>query len=264
MTSSAEPSAPSDLASPKSGSIAASLAFNIAFWLWTAVMVLAALPVLAMSRRAMVGHAMRWERGVQWLLRSIIGLDYELRGEERMPAGPVIIAMKHQSAWDTITAHLLFDDPAVALKRELTLIPIFGWSLMHAGMIKIDRGHGTRALRSLIEGGREAVARGSPVLIFPEGTRAAPGSQHPYHPGVAALYKHLDLPVIPVALNSGLFWGRRQFTKRPGRILVEILEPIRPGLERKAFMAELQSRIETASLRLIAEAKASGSAAVSR
>jgi 1-acyl-sn-glycerol-3-phosphate acyltransferase len=122
-------------------------------------------------------------------------------------------------------------------------------------MIKVDRGQGTRALRSLIEGGRKAIARGSPILIYPEGTRTPPGQRRPYHPGVAALYKQLALPVVPVALNSGLYWGRRSFAKRSGTILVEFLEPIQPGLERKAFMAELEQRIETATDRLIAEAR---------
>lgn len=221
-------------------------------------MALLALPQLLRSRLAMVRHAERWERGIQGLLRIIVGLDHEVRGEGRRPDGAAIYALKHQSAWDTITAHLLIDDPAIVLKQELTRIPIFGSCLLHAGMIKVDRGHGTRALRSMIEGGRKAAARGSPIVIFPEGTRTPPGEKIPYHPGVAALYKQLALPVVPVALNSGLFWGRRRFAKRRGTILVEFLQPIEPGLERKAFMAELEQRIEPATAALIAEAKAGG------
>ena len=233
-----------------------SLLFNIAFWLWGVVMALAALPVLLMPREAMVRHAERWERGIQWLLRHLVGLDYRVIGDEHRRNSEVIYAIKHQSAWDTVTTHLLIDDPAIALKQELTKIPIFGPCLLHAGMIKIDRGHGTRALRSLIDGAREAIARGSPVVIFPEGTRTPPGERRSYHPGVAALYKQLALPVVPVALNSGLFWGRRSFVKRPGTILVEFLEPIQPGLDRKAFMAELERRIETATDRLVEKAGA--------
>ncbi len=231
-----------------------SLLFNIAFWLWGLVMALAALPILMMSRKAMTRHAERWERGIQWLLRHLVGLDYQVIGDEHRQDGRVIFAIKHQSAWDTVTTHLLIDDPAIALKQELTRIPIFGPCLLHAGMIRIDRGHGAKALRSLIEGAREAIERGSPVVIFPEGTRTAPGEKGTYHPGIAALYKQLALPVVPVALNSGLFWGRRSFVKRSGTILVEFLEPIQPGLDRKAFMAELEQRIETATDRLIAEA----------
>ena len=217
-------------------------------------MAFAALPVLSMSREAMVRHAERWERGIQWLLRHLVGLDYQIRGAEHRADSGVIFAIKHQSAWDTVTTHLLIDDPAIALKQELTMIPIFGRCLLHAGMIKIDRGHGTRALRSLIKGGREATLRGSPIVIFPEGTRTPPGEKRPYHPGIAALYKQLALPVVPVALNSGLFWGRRSFAKKPGTIQVEFLEPIQPGLDRKAFMAALEDAIETATARLAAEA----------
>jgi 1-acyl-sn-glycerol-3-phosphate acyltransferase len=236
--------------------VISSFLFNIAFWLWGVVMAFAALPLLLMPRMSMVRHAMRWERGIQWLLRHLVGLDYRVLGEEHRDAGggQVIFALKHQSAWDTVVTHLLIDDPAIALKKELIKIPIFGWCLRHAGMIEIDRGHGTKAIRSLIDGGRKAVARGSPIVIFPEGTRTPPGEKHAYQPGIAALYKQLQLPVVPVALNSGLFWGRRRFAKRPGTILVEFLEPITPGLERKAFMAELESRIETATDRLVAHA----------
>lgn len=213
-----------------------------------------ALPILLGSRLAMVRHAERWERGLQWLLRTLVGLDYAVRGADRVPKSGVIFAVKHQSAWDTITAHLLVEDPAIPLKQELTKVPIFGRCLLHAGMIRLDRGHGTQALRSLIDGGRLAVERGSPIFIFPEGTRTQPGEKSRYHPGVAALYKQLALPVVPVALNSGLYWGRRSFAKRAGTILVEFLEPIEPGLDRKTFMAELEHRIETATARLITEA----------
>ncbi len=219
-------------------------------------MALLALPMLLMPREAMVRQAERWERGIQWLLRTLIGLDYKVLGEEHRQNSQVIYAFKHQSAWDTITTHLLVADPAIALKQELAKIPIFGQCLLHAGMIKIDRGHGTKALRSLIDGGRKAIARGSPIVIFPEGTRTPPGTKHRYHPGVAALYKQLGLPVVPVALNSGVFWGRRAFAKQPGLILVEFLEPIQPGLERKAFMGELEQRIEAATERLVERANA--------
>ncbi len=238
-----------------------SVLFNITFWLWGLIMALLALPILLMSREAMVRHAERWERGIQWLLRHLVGLDFQVTGEENRRDNRVIYAIKHQSAWDTVTTHLLIDDPAIALKQELTRIPIFGPCLLHAGMIKIDRGHGTKALRSLIEGARQAIARGSPVVIFPEGTRTPPGEKHPYHPGIAALYKQLALPVVPVALNSGLFWGRRSFVKRPGIIQVAFLEPIQPGLDRKAFMTELEQRIETATDLLIEEADGKSAAA---
>ena len=227
-------------------------------------MALAALPLLLMPRNVLLHHAMRWERGIQWLLRHLVGLDYRILGaDNKIEGGGVIYAIKHQSAWDTVTAHLLIHDPAIALKKELTQIPVFGACLHHVGMIEIDRGSGAKALRSLIGGARQAIERGSPIAIFPEGTRAPPGEKHRYHPGVAALYKEFQLPVVPVALNSGLFWGRRQFIKRPGTILVEFLEPIAPGLDRKTFMAILEERIESATDGLITKAEAERSMASS-
>jgi 1-acyl-sn-glycerol-3-phosphate acyltransferase len=235
--------------------LARSLLFNLALWLWTGVMVLAALPLLAAPRERMVALGRLWQRGVQALLARLTGLTYEVRGRERIPATPAIFAFKHQSAWETMVLNLLFPDLAIVLKRELTRIPLFGWYLRHAGMIGIDRAGGARALRMLVEDGRAALARDSSIVIFPEGTRAPVGERNPYQPGVAALYRQLDCPVVPVALNSGLFWRRRGFIKRPGRIVVEFLPPIAPGLDRKAFMAELEHRIESATARLIAEAR---------
>ncbi len=232
-----------------------SLLFNVAFWLWTGALVILVLPMLLWPRPAMMAAARLWERGVQGLLAALAGLTYEVRGRERIPAEPALFAIKHQSTWETLTVHLLLADPAIVLKQELTRIPLFGRYLLHAGMIRIDRRGGARALRALVEDARAALARGSEVVVFPEGTRAPPGGRNPYHPGVAALYLQLGCKVVPVALNSGLFWGRRSFVKRPGRIVIEFLAPIEPGLERKAFMAELERRIEGATQELIAEAR---------
>jgi 1-acyl-sn-glycerol-3-phosphate acyltransferase len=232
-----------------------SAVFNLALWSWTAIMLVAALPWLAFPPRFMLAHSRAWMRGMQFLLATIVGLEYEVRGRPAPSARPAIFALKHQSAWETLTIHLLLDGAAIVLKRELTQIPLFGWTLLHAGMIRIDRQGGPRALRGLVEGGRAALARGAPIVIFPEGTRVPPGEHRPYHPGVAALYRHLDCPVVPVALNSGVFWPRRSFVKRPGRIVVEFLPPVQPGLERKAFMTELHDRLEPATERLVAEAR---------
>jgi 1-acyl-sn-glycerol-3-phosphate acyltransferase len=237
------------------GAIARSAVFNLALWSWTGIMLVAAMPWLAFPPRFMLAHSRAWMRGVQFLLTSFVGLDYEVRGRPSGPLPPAIFALKHQSAWETLAVHLLLDGAAIALKRELTQIPLFGWTLLHAGMIRVDRRGGPRALRSLVEGGRAALARGSPIVIFPEGTRVPPGERRPYQPGVAALYRHLDCPVVPVALNSGVFWPRRSFLKRPGRIVVEFLPTIEPGLERKAFMAELRNRLEPATDRLVVEAR---------
>jgi 1-acyl-sn-glycerol-3-phosphate acyltransferase len=242
-------------ARPSPGVVLRSLLFNIAFWLWTGAMVICALPSLLWPRGAVMAVARFWERGVQRLLSALVGLGYEVRGRERIPAEPAVFAIKHQSAWETLTIHLLLADPAIVLKQELTRIPLFGRYVLRAGMIGIDRRGGARALRSLVEDARTALARGSEVVVFPEGTRAPPGGRNPYHPGIAALYLQLGCRVVPVALNSGLFWGRRSFIKRPGRIVIEFLAPIEPGLERRAFMAELERRIEARTAELLAEAR---------
>lgn len=238
-----------------------SLAFNVGFWSWTLAMAIVGIPLLALPRRFVMGHARIWMAGTQAMLKTLVGLDYEVRGREHLPREPAILALKHQSAWETLVLLLVIDDPAIALKRELTLIPVFGWYTLRAGMIRIDRSSGAAALRSMVEGARAALLRGSPVVIFPEGTRVAPGAHRPYHPGVAALYLQLDRPVVPVALNSGLFWPRRSFAKQPGRIVVEFLPPIAPGLDRRAFMLELERRLEGATTRLVAEGRAQLAAA---
>lgn len=238
---------------------ARALLFNLFFYLWTALLCVLTLPAYPfLDERGMRWVARFWMYGLQGALRLLVGLTYEVRGRERLPPGPALIASKHQSAWETLIFHVLVPDIAVGLKYELTRIPIFGWYLMRGGCIRIDRGGAARALRSLVEGARAAAARGLSILIFPEGTRRGPDDPPDYKPGVAALYAALDLPVVPVALNSGLFWRRRGFIKKPGRITVEFLDPIPPGLERRAFMAELQSRIEPATARLLAEARARG------
>ncbi len=151
---------------------------------------------------------------------------------------------------------IVLGDAAYVLKRQLLWIPIYGWYLRKLDNLSVDRAGGASALRVMVEAGKRIIAQGRSIVIFPEGTRTVPGERRPYHPGIAALYTQLDVPVVPVALNSGLFWGRRAFLKRPGRIVLEFLPSIAPGLPRKVFMRELESRIETASERLCATAGA--------
>ncbi|MBU6507573.1 MAG: 1-acyl-sn-glycerol-3-phosphate acyltransferase [Alphaproteobacteria bacterium] len=235
-----------------------SLIFQLAFWSWTALMAFAGLPFLLGTRRGMLAFGTFWARGVFALLRGIVGLDYEMRGRRHLPVGPCIVAMKHQSAWDTLAATILFPDCAVVIKRELGWLPFYGWYVVKAGSITVDRGAASRALRRMVKRAERVVAERRTILIFPQGTRTAVGARKPYLPGIAALYQQLELPVVPVAVNSGLFWGRRQFMRRPGTVLVEILPPIVPGKPRPAFMAELERRIETATDGLVAEGRARG------
>lgn len=230
-----------------------SILFNLLFFAWTGAIVVFGLPALVIGRPAVYFIGRLWSRGTFALLHHLVGLQYRIVGRERLLPEPVIIAAKHQSAWDTMICSLLFAEPAYVLKRELTWIPLFGWLLLRGGMIAVDRRAGGSALRRMLRQAQKAVQQGRSILIFPEGTRTAPGTSLPYHPGVAALYEHVGLPVVPVALNSGLFWGRRSFLKRPGTITLEILNPIEPGLPRRAFLNVLRERIETASLRLASQ-----------
>ncbi|MDX1401192.1 MAG: lysophospholipid acyltransferase family protein [Kiloniellales bacterium] len=232
-----------------------SLIFNIFFWLWTAGFLILCLPFL-LARPIVIywiGHI--WARVSLWALRWICGLGHEIRGREHLPNGPFIAACKHQSAWDTLILALLARQPAVVLKRELLRIPIFGWFLARAAMVPIDRSAGMSALKSMLSEAKDRAAEGRAIVIYPEGTRTAPGEKRPYHPGVFALYKDLNLPLIPMALNSGLFWGRKSFLKKPGKILIEILPALANGLPRKEFQKQLEEQIEEATARLVAEAK---------
>ncbi|MGH6979899.1 MAG: lysophospholipid acyltransferase family protein [Stellaceae bacterium] len=228
-----------------------SILFNALFYLGTVIASLLGLPVLLLPRRVAASFGHYWAKWVLWLAGWSAGLRYEVRGRENLPRGPSIVAVKHQSAWDTFAAAALFDDPAIVVKRELFRIPFYGWYLRKAGMIGIDRDLGAGALRRMLTASRAAVAQGRPILIFPEGTRTPVGGDAPYHPGVAALARDLKLPVVPVALNSGLFWGRRAFYKRPGTIVVEILPPLPGETDRRRITDELRSRIETATARLV-------------
>lgn len=232
-----------------------SLAFQCLFYLWTALCAFLGLPFLLGPPLGMMRFGTQWSRISLWLLRVTTGLDHEVRGHEHLPAGPMLIAMKHQSAWDTFAVPVLFPMPVMVIKRELGWIPFYGWYALKAGMIPIDRSGGSKALLRLVAACKKALARNRPIMIFPEGTRSAVGTRVRYQSGVAALYTALGVPLVPVAVNSGLFWGRRAFAKRPGRIVVEILPPIAPGEDRRAALAELERRIEDATARLIAEGR---------
>jgi 1-acyl-sn-glycerol-3-phosphate acyltransferase len=229
------------------------LAFNIVFFIWTALIGTLGLPFLLAPRAVTMRFGRFWASSVLVLLRTIVGLDHEIRGLDRVPRAGCVIAMKHQSAWDALILPVVLGDPAPVVKRELLLLPFYGWYAVRAGSISIDRNAGAGALRRMLAQARPVAAAGRPIVIFPEGTRVAPGERRSYQPGVAALYQALALPLVPAAVNSGLYWGRRSFVKRPGRIVLEFLEPIPPGRTRPRLMAELERRIEAATTALVRE-----------
>ncbi len=232
-----------------------SASFNAGMYALTAAMAIMGLPILALPGRIAVAYSRLWASLVLGWLAITCGLRHRVRGQENLPAGPVIVAAKHQSTWETLSLDVLVDHPAFVIKRELLWIPVFGWYLSRAGSIAVDRRGKALALRRMLLQARAIARSGRPIVIFPEGTRARLGASLPYQPGIAAVYSQLGLPVVPVALNSGLFWGRRTFIKWPGTITVEFLPAIPPGLKRDEFMQTLRQRIDSATDRLVAEAR---------
>lgn len=236
--------------------IVRSAAFNVVFFAVTIGALLTTWPVLFVPRpEPALWVARNWARVVFAALRVIAGVRWEVRGDLEHLSGPALIASNHQSAWDTMVFLGLCRLPTYAMKKELMAIPIYGWMAKRQGHIPVDRKAGAAAFRRLQRQARAALAAGRQIVLFPEGTRAAPDERRPYQPGIAGLYSALGAPVVPVALNSGLFWPRRSFIKRPGTILLEILPAIPAGMARQAFLSELELRIRSATERLIAEAR---------
>ncbi len=232
-----------------------SIAFNLLFYLNTLLYLAIAVPTVFLPYRAIVGVAKAWGRANLVLLRVVAGIDVEVRGREKIPKGPIIVASKHQSAWETFALLTLFENPLFILKRELQWIPIFGWLTVKGRMVPVDRGGGTQALNAMTERARIELADDRQLIIFPEGTRRPPGAEPRYKFGVTHLYAAEGVPCLPVALNSGLFWPRRSIRRLPGTVVVEVLDPILPGLAKDVFFKRLQNEIETATARLIAEAR---------
>lgn len=233
-----------------------SLLFNVLLYAWIVFNVLVLLPWrLVLPRMSMQRGVGLWARISLWLFAVVCGTRYEVRGREHIPQGPAIVTAKHQSMWDTIVFHALLADPIYILKRELMRLPLWNALARRAGMISVDREGGATALKNMLRAAKAAIERGSTIVIFPEGTRRPVDAPPAYHPGVVAIYNETGATVVPVALNSGLYWARRSFWRRPGVVTIEFLPSIPPGLKRHEFMAALQNAIEPATDRLVAEAR---------
>ncbi len=226
---------------------------TVAFYTWGVMIGTVMVPMLLLPRGAFRRFVVTWSAGNGLLLRLIAGVKVEIRNREYRPRGAAIVASKHQSEWEAHVFLHELDDPAYVIKKELSYVPGYGWFSAKVNMIFVDRGGHAKSLRSLIKNARKAVARGRPIVIFPEGTRVEPGRKLPYRPGVAALYGALDLPVVPVVHNSGMHWPKGSFRRYPGTIVMEYLEPIPAGLSRQVFMERLETAMEEASARLLAE-----------
>ena len=228
--------------------------FNVLFYVTTVLFLGLGSPLLFGPRSWAMWALALHARTELWLLKTIVGTELEVRGKEKLPKGACLVASKHQSAWETFALIPLFRDPAYLMKRELFWIPFHGWFSYKFKMIPVDRDKGPAALRRMLAEAKTRAAAGREIIIFPEGTRRAPGALPAYKTGVFLLYEALGIPCVPVALNSGLFWPRRSLKRYPGTIIVEFLDPIPPGLSKREFLPRLQATIETASNRLIAEA----------
>jgi 1-acyl-sn-glycerol-3-phosphate acyltransferase len=235
-----------------------SLVFNALFYVNIVVRMIVALPTLVLPYAFLLRVLRAYARSSLWLLRVVCGITVEWRGRDKLPQGSYIVACKHQSAWETFALFAFLPDPTYVLKRELMWLPLFGWLATKARMIPVDRATRASALARMAAAARKEVARGRQIVIFPEGTRRPPGAEPRYLPGVAYLYADSGLACVPLALNSGLFWPRRSLRRYPGTVLVEVLDPIPPGLDRRAFMARLQGALEEATARLVNEAKING------
>jgi len=254
----AEPNAAFDGGAPTISAmlVLRSLAFNLAYYLNLLLWLVGLLPTLVLPRRVLVAAVRVWARSNLALLRLICGIDVEVRGASNIPQGGLIVAAKHQSVWETFALSLFFEDPCYIMKRELMWIPFFGWYCAKGRMIAINRGARSAALRGMIASARAELAAERQILIFPEGTRRPPGAPPAYKFGVSFLYEQGGVPCLPIALNSGLFWPRRQMIRRPGTIVLDIRPPIPPGLPRATAFARMQEEIEAGSQALLAESRA--------
>ncbi len=234
-----------------------SITFAIAFYITTALFLLLGSWLLLAPRSWAMAGLRAHARVSTWLLRVIAGTSMEVRGRDKLPAGPCLVVAKHQSAWDTFALMPLFCDPAVVLKDELKWIPLYGWFCVKFAHILVKRDKAAVALKAMVHDAKDRIAAGRQILIFPEGTRRTPGAAADYKPGYVALYDALNVPCVPLALNSGLYWPRRKLARYPGTIIVEFLDPIEPGLPRKVMRERVEAAIEAACARLIAEAASS-------
>jgi 1-acyl-sn-glycerol-3-phosphate acyltransferase len=218
-----------------------SLLYAVIFYAGSVLYVLAGIAVLPFGRGAVRRVADAWTAFNRFCARFLLGIRTRIEGA--IPTGAVLVASKHQSMFETTEIQLILDTPATVMKSELGRIPLWGRLTRAYGIIPVDRDGGGAALRRLLRAAGEAVAEGRPVVIFPEGTRVSPGERPPLEPGFAGLYRALNLPVVPVALDSGRVWPRRSFAKRPGIVTMRFGDPIPPGLPRKEAEARVHAAI---------------------
>ncbi len=222
-----------------------SILFQFVFYGWTALVCIVMIPLLFLPRRFVYLMPLCWTGAMPFILRVVCGIKVEIRGLENLPKeNGYIVASKHQSAMETLLFHPVVPNLFFVLKRELLLLPLAGLYGWRTGCVGINRAGGAVTMRKMLADVQKNLKQGMNLVIFPEGTRTKPGTKKPYSPGVALLYEQCQVPVVPVALNSGYFWPKNSVQKYPGTVIVEFLKPIPAGLHRRAFMSELYDRIE--------------------
>jgi 1-acyl-sn-glycerol-3-phosphate acyltransferase len=234
-----------------------SIVVNAALYVSFLLIALLGTPFLVTPKGALE-VARFWARMNLWILEKVGGIHVEVRGLDNLPKGGCLIAAKHQSALETFAIVPFVGDFAFILKRVLNWIPLFGWYTARGGMIGVNRGARSQALKDMTVEAKKAIARGKQIIIYPEGTRRPLGAPPAYKYGAVHLYTQLETVCVPVAINTGLFWPRRSFLRYPGTAVLEFLDPIAPGMDAEAFKQKLEQTIETASDRLIAEARGRG------
>lgn len=228
-----------------------SIVFVIWFYATMAFWGLAYMPAVLMGDDKRIWHAMRgWGRTTVWGLRWICNVRIKFEGLEHAPKGAALIASKHQATLDTVLPVLIVSEPVFVVKKELIKMPVFGFYMKH-GMIPVDREAHAKALKDMLRAARAVIAKGRQIVIYPEGTRQELDAPPDYKPGIAAMYRDLNLPVTPIALNTGLVWKPNGVIRRPGTVTIKLLPPIPSGLPRDDFMAELERTIETESQALL-------------
>ncbi|MDC9700863.1 MAG: lysophospholipid acyltransferase family protein [Alphaproteobacteria bacterium] len=227
--------------------------FNFCFYLLMVLFLIVCLSLLFLPLSFRIKLFCLWGGVVMFLHRWIVGVEVEVRGLDRLPEPPFFVASAHQSTWDTQVLFYFLSFPVILMKQELFRIPVLGFYFSNLGFIPVNRSGGVTVLRNLLAATKTALADKREVLIFPEGSRCAPGNFPVCKPGIAFLYSHLDLPCVPVSLNSGLFWPRRSAVHFSGKIIVDFLKPIPPGLPRKDFMGRLEKSIADGNRCLIKE-----------
>ena len=230
-----------------------SVLWTAVFYLWSLAAGVCMTPLFLAPHRWMLGAMTVWARGVNALIKPICGITVDFRGLENLPRSRVLVAAKHQCMFDTMGPFAVLSNFSYVMKKELLVIPFYGWFSLKTGMIVVDREAHSKALRKLVTDAKLRMEEGRQIVIFPEGHRHDPGAAPDYKPGVAALYRELGVPCVPVATNSGVHWPAHGIRRLPGKIVYQFLEPIPPGLHRAEFMRLLQDRIETASAALASE-----------